>query len=110
MKPLVTPKTSVVTQTETVEETASTSALHAAETARHRLEDTLRDTSAHQRAQDILEGEHRTSQEVATRWSSLERVVNALVEHVGDDSTTEPRLESQPEASSVSATNAPEPK
>ena len=109
MKPLVTPKTSVVTQTETVEETASTSALHAAETARHRLEDTLRDTSAHQRAQDILEGDQRSSQEVATRWSSLERVVNALVEQVGDESAGEARREPQSEVSSGSATNAPEP-
>ena len=109
MKPLVTPKTSVVTQTETVEETTSTSAFQDAETARHRLEGALRDTSARQRAQDILEADQRSSQEVAARWSSLERVVNALVEQVSDQSTTDPRREPQSEASTVPATNAPEP-
>ena len=89
MKHLVTPKTSVVTEIETVTGQGASDAATSFEAARQRLEATLRDTSANGRVESLKRDDQRSPDEVDARWSSLARVVDAFVAHVeevGDES------------------------
>lgn len=97
MKHLVTPKTSVVTEIETVTGQGASDAATSLEAARQHLEATLSDTGAHGRVESVKRDDQRSPDEVDARWSSLERVVEAFVAHVkeaGDElQSTSPEVE-----------------
>ena len=93
MKHLVTPKTSVVTEIETVTGQGASDATASFEVARQRLEAALSDTGANRRVESLKRDDQRSLDEVDARWSSLERVIDAFVEHVGEvDDESQPTL------------------